>query len=311
MIPPNVHAIFSPRGFGELALVAGVTLLVGCGGGDTPLNNNGNANSVGCPSGYVRVPKGTFILGYDPEELEADGIIYPSHSGPAHAVTLTADFCMSKTEVTVAQYRQCRAAGNCTGESPDLGRNCNFHETDTTRHNHPINCLTYEQAREYCQAQGGDLPTEAQWFRAAQGEDRRYFAWGNSDPDCSHANYDVNEVSGDGDDNGFGCDRTTDPPYTWSVGSAPAGASPYGLLDMTGNVSELVLGCGAPFFEPCDGELGCVDPKPDECDGPYRLALGGNFTNPTGSIYTFLRTAVPMDREIAFGIRCVVIPRNP
>jgi len=294
-------------------LVASLALAAGCGDGDTPVNNNNQTNTSGqCPSGYILVPKGTFTMGIDPEDITGLLIDYPSNSGPAHTVTLTADFCMSKTEITVAEYRQCRSASACMGDGPmtlEQDDRCNFSETNPSRDNHPVNCLTYEQAREYCQALGGDLPTEAQWIRAAQGDDRRHFAWGNSAPDCSHANFDVNDVGSDWEENGYGCAETLNGPFTWTVGNAPAGASPYGLLDMTGNLAEFVLGCGG-IFQPCDGELGCVDPQPPSCDGPYRVALGGCLTNIKDGLYSFYRGGSPDAFRPWVGMRCVQEPAN-
>jgi len=296
-----------------LVLTVGLALAAGCSGGDPPQNNNNvNNTSDRCPAGYLLVPKGTFTMGVDAEDLAGLDITWSPEMGPAHRVTLTADFCMSKTEVTVAEYRQCRSTGACTGEGPwpvEQDDRCNFSETDHSRDSHPVNCLTYEQAREHCQAQGGDLPTEAQWIRAAQGDDRRHFAWGGSEPDCSHANYDANG-SGGTEPNGLGCAETQTPPFTWATGSAPAGASPYGLVDMTGNVAEYVHGCGA-WFQACDGELGCVDPQPTGCDGdPYRLSLGGSASTYRLNLFSFLRGADTYDRSPDVGMRCVQAPKN-
>lgn len=292
-------------------LAAGAMTITGCGDSDPPLNNNNqNTNSDRCPDGYALVPGGTFTMGVDSEELTGlDGVEWSPEMGPAHMITLSSDFCMSKNEVTVAEYRACRSSGSCKGEGPWTSRwiGCNYSDTDQSLDSHPVNCITYEEAQEYCRAQGGDLPTEAQWIRAAQGEDRRYYAWGNSAPDCSHANYDVDGPSVE-EPNGLGCDAETDFPYTWAVGSAPAGASPYGLLDMTGNVDEYVLGCGA-WFEPCDGELGCVDPQPSDCDGnAYHLARGGSALGRPSTLYLFLRSSSPEDRLSSTGMRCVTAP---
>ncbi len=105
---------------------------------------------------------------------------------------------------------------------------------------HPVVWVTREQARAYAAWAGGRLPRDAEWTRAAQGDDGRKYPWGNTPPDATRAN----------------C-RPHGPSDTTPVGRYPAGASPYGLLDMAGNVWEWV--------EP-DGDS----------DRPY-VARGGTF----------------------------------
>jgi len=285
---------------------------VACGGSPgADDNNNQNNGSYRCPSGYLLVPGGTFTMGVDAEDLAGlDGVEWSWYMGPAHKVTLSSDLCMSKTEVTVAEYRACLDTGGCTGEGPypiEHDDRCNYSHTDQSRDSHPVNCVTYEQAQEYCKAQGGDLPTEAQWIRAAQGDDRRPFAWGSASPTCSLANFDVNGP-GSEYENGEGCGASLVTPYTWTVGSAPAGASPYGLLDMTGNVFEYLLGCRTEF-EVCDGDLGCVDPQPASCDGNvFRQMAGASAWNSRYGLYIFDRAKISDDYHAGLGMRCVTTP---
>jgi len=229
-----------------------------------------------------------------------------------YTATLTSDFCMGRTEVTVAAYRQCRSTGACTGEGPwpvEQDDRCNYSDTDQSRDDHPVNCVTYEEAREHCQAQGGDLPTEAQWSRAAQGDDRRVYPWGSCDPSCSRANYDVNGSPGE-EPNGLGCAEAHNGPFTWTVGSAPEGASPYGLLDMAGNVAEYVRGCYG-LRQACEGELGCIDPvtAEAECDGdPSRLVFGSSAESSASNMYLYSRGMFFSDYSSGVGMRCVVAP---
>jgi formylglycine-generating enzyme required for sulfatase activity len=125
-----------------------------------------------------------------------------------------AAFRIGRTEVTNAQYAQCVAAGACTLPS------------DTTRYNnssyanHPVVYVSRAQARTYAAWVGGSLPTEVQWTRACQGDDGRPYPWGSQPPDATRANFNYNV----GD--------------TTPVGSYPVGVSPYGALDMAGNVWE-------------------------------------------------------------------------
>jgi iron(II)-dependent oxidoreductase len=83
-----------------------------------------------------------------------------------------------------------------------------------------MNCVTRDQAAEYCQAQGGRLPTESEWEYAARGTDGRLYPWGNEPPDRTRF------WGGDDDRYCPGCPTI--------VGRFPKGASPFGVLDMIG-----------------------------------------------------------------------------
>ncbi len=309
----NRYSYANPRLTVWVAFVAAL-VCAGCGDDDSAANNNNqNNSSVLCPAGYIYVEGGTFTMGVDEEDIaHLDDADWWPTLGPAHTVTLS-PYCMSKTEISVAEYRSCRQSGQCTGEGPwpiAQDSRCNYSDTDASRDNHPVTCVIFAVAREYCQAQGGDLPSEAQWVRAAQGDDRRYYPWGNSSPTCDLVNFDVNGQEAPEDPpNGYGCAATTEPPYSRPVGSTPAGASPYGILNMGGNVSEFVRDCPAPY-EVCDGELGCVDPVGTGCDeGSPHPVLADGFASFEVS-YIFERGASLSASEYSFavGFRCVHPP---
>jgi hypothetical protein len=97
--------------------------------------------------------------------------------------------------------------------------------SDPAYADHPVTWVTRDMARTYAAWVGGRLPRDAEWTRAAQGDDGRTYPWGNQPPDATRANFNVPQSDA----------RTTTP-----VGRYPAGASPYGLLDMAGNVWEWV-----------------------------------------------------------------------
>jgi formylglycine-generating enzyme required for sulfatase activity len=132
-------------------------------------------------------------------------------------------FGIDRTEVRVDEYAACVLSGACSrpGTRPD----CNW--SDANRGDHPINCVDWEQARNYCAWVGKRLPSEQEWERAARGEDGRVFPWGDEPATCDLA---VIESGAEGRGCGHGS--------TWPVASLESGRSPYGLFDMAGNVVE-------------------------------------------------------------------------
>jgi hypothetical protein len=139
-----------------------------------------------------------------------------------------AGFRIGRTEVTNAQYAQCVAAGACT--VPETYDGC--HYRDAAYAEHPVVCVTRAQAREYAAWAGGRLPTDTEWTRACEGDDGRTYPWGEAAPDERLANFYDPAQDGHTSDNDYG--------DTTAVGSYPAGAGPYGALDMAGNVWEWV-----------------------------------------------------------------------
>jgi formylglycine-generating enzyme required for sulfatase activity len=143
---------------------------------------------------------------------------------PAHRVWLPA-FDMDRHEVTVAQYRVCVEDRSCTAAGADSD-NCNASHSD--RDDHPVNCVTWFDAKSYCAWQQKRLPSEAEWEKAARGTKQAMFPWGAAPATCERAIMSFGS--------GNGCDHGS----TWPVGSRPTGASPYGAEDMAGNVWEWV-----------------------------------------------------------------------
>ena len=171
----------------------------------------------------VYVPAGEFQMGSTEAQYQSlvaacvnSGINRPAcewikHETPAHTVYLDA-FWIDKTQLTNARYNQCVSAGSCKPSR------CN--DTNFSGNLQPVVCVDWSQADAYCKWAGRSLPTEAQWEKAARGPDGRTYPWGNQPPDKNLLNFNDN------------IGKTT------NVGSYPAGASPYGALDMEGNVME-------------------------------------------------------------------------
>lgn len=233
----------------------------------------------GCPQGWVHIPAGDFEMGCNSGELDDTCQL---DEQPRHTVTLSA-YCIQETEVTVGAYRPCKdAAWECTGTPDDTSTSpwCNWSSSAAGREGHPINCISWTYSRQYCQQWlGGDLPTEAEWEKAARGvyPDQRKYPWGGQEPtDCSLCNWDY---SGVGDP--YGCNDVTtgQGPATWEVGylSSGAGDSPYGLKDMAGNVGEWVRDWySSDFYDSCSS--GCTDPLLNTNSAVRRRVLrGGSF----------------------------------
>ncbi|MBK6579847.1 MAG: SUMF1/EgtB/PvdO family nonheme iron enzyme [Sandaracinaceae bacterium] len=182
-------------------------LLLGCGGASQGCSGCGEA----CPEGMVHVPGGSFLMG-EGDPMQAFG------APPAHQETV-GPYCIDRTEVTAGAYHACTdpACG-----AVEIGT-C----ADGVEHpQYPRNCVTWQQADAYCRWRGGRLPTETEWEFAARGADGRLYPWGHDEPDDTRARW----------GGAHGLRRL----YTAPVGSFPAGASPFGVLDMSGNVSEWV-----------------------------------------------------------------------
>jgi formylglycine-generating enzyme required for sulfatase activity len=188
----------------------------------------------------VYVPAGEFIMGSN------EGY---SDEKPAHTVYLDA-FYIDKYEVTNAQYRKCAEAGACS--QPHDAEYYN----DPNYAGHPMVYVDWSQADAYCRWAGKRLPTEAEWEKAARGTDGRTYPWGEG-IDCDHAQY--GECGG----------------QTVPVGSKPQGTSPYGALDMAGNVWEWVADWYGEDYYSQSPERN--PPGPDS--GWSRVLRGGSWDN--------------------------------
>jgi formylglycine-generating enzyme required for sulfatase activity len=164
----------------------------------------------GMPQVYI--PAGTFRMGGMDARRAPDEV-------PVHDVTLNA-YWMDQLEVTNAMYALCVQAGVCEPpQSFESQRRFDYYENLEFK-DYPVVNVTWGQAKTYCEWADRRLPTEAEWERAARGDDLRTFPWGEDEPDWRFANF--NFIVKD----------------TSRVGSYAMGASPFGVLDMAGNVAE-------------------------------------------------------------------------
>jgi len=137
-----------------------------------------------------------------------------------------APFRIEATEVTLEAYERCVIAAGCT-EPHDDWEACNWSRRKELER-HPVNCIDWYQATAYCTWSGRRLPTEAEWEAAARGSDDRIYPWGNDGP--------AKQLCWEGNPEYVGMEPTC------PVGSYPAGASPFGVLDMAGSVWEWTSG---------------------------------------------------------------------
>lgn len=135
------------------------------------------------------------------------------------------DNFMDILEVSVRQYQDCVNDGACNPAGRALGCNVINPGSDT----HPINCVDWSDAQNYCDWVDKTLPTSWQWQWAAVGRsENRTYPWGEQAPSCGRVLFAEKGA-------GSGCD---DIIGTWPVGSKPAGASRDGVLNMGGNIAE-------------------------------------------------------------------------
>jgi formylglycine-generating enzyme required for sulfatase activity len=237
------------------------------------------------PPEMVRIPAGPFRMGSD------DG---PADERPAHVVSLAA-FSIDRLPVTNAHFAVfLDAAGtrNAAGERlyDEDDSDARIHprdgkwSADPGFENHPVLEVSWVGARDYCASLGKRLPTEAEWEKAARGTDGRRYPWGNEAPEAKRARF----AAGWSD--------------TSPVGLYPAGASPYGVLDLAGNGWEWVASAYRPY--PYRVDDGREDPRP----GPVRGTRGGGQDSPASEITTTQRgrtlSRSPAGGHHNIGFRC-------
>ena len=259
------------------------------------------AAAAGCPSDMVHVTGGTFSMGSPAGVGDED-------EHPQHPVTLT-EYCIDKTEVTVAAYTQCVGSGKCTAalepakEGVDsLYSVCNGKRAD--RQDHPVNCVDWNQATAYCTWAKKRLPSEAEWEYAARGGEGRTYPWGNEAPSAKRLNACGSECRAFGKRLGLEWKVMYEDRDLWEatapVGSFPSGASPFGALDMAGNVWEWTADWYGAYTA-----VASANPHGPK-DGTVRVIRGGGWGSSGASgVRGASRSRIePALRLSGLGLRC-------
>lgn len=223
----------------------------------------------------VFVPAGDFLMGSTGSDSAAE-----RNEKPQRPVNLDA-FWIDQHEVTNAQYARCVSAGSCQSPSSTASDSRDFYYGNSEFDNYPVLWVSWQDAQNYCAWASKQLPTEAQWEKAARGTDGRIYPWGNEfDAGLLNVNSEMKD--------------------TLPVGRYPEGASPYGAVDMAGNVFEWV----ADWF---DSEYYAKSPlaNPQGPDsGEVRVLRGGAWRN-QGDVRTAHRTGEAADySNFYIGFRC-------
>jgi formylglycine-generating enzyme required for sulfatase activity len=228
------------------------------------------------------VPQGAFGMGAIFAWVSED------YERPRHVVYLDA-FWLDQTEVTNAEYALCVAASKCQPPARGASNTRPTYYSDPAYAAFPVIGVSANAAANYCAWAGKRLPYEAEWEKAAAGLDNRVYPWGLSDPTCLLAN-------------AGGCQEDTS-----TVGSYPAGASPYGVLDMAGNVREWVR----DFFSLDYYQYSPEDNPQGPLTGSAIVTRGGSFADPFTRLLIYNRDhEKPTVTRDDLGFRCAATAKE-
>lgn len=230
------------------------------------------ANSPTDGMALLYVPAGEFKMGTD-DHLNEE---------PLHSVYLDA-YWMDETEVTNRMYAQCVEDGHCQPPRRTNSYGRKEYYGNPEYDNYPVIYVTWDDADLYCEWAGRYLPTEAQWEKAARGTDGRTYPWGNDQASDRLLNFglDVRDTS--------------------EVGSFGMGASPYGIQDLAGNVSEWV----ADWYDSIYYSVAPASNPLGPPSGTDRVVRGGSWLNNEFFVRSALRLFYKPDSAfLNLGFRC-------
>ncbi|MBF0282821.1 MAG: SUMF1/EgtB/PvdO family nonheme iron enzyme [Zetaproteobacteria bacterium] len=230
----------------------------------------------------IDIPASTFVMGSDVASTNVQ-------NKPAHKVKLPA-YKIAKYPVTQAQYARFVAAENYR---PPL--NWEDGKLPVAMEEHPVTMVSWYNARDYCAWVGQRLPSEAEWEHAARGDDERRWPWGSGmDSGRLNTYYQVR--------------------HTTPVTAYPNGASPYGVMDMAGNVQEWIADVFSAYpgskavdavftAKVVDENYKTVTEDVERVE--FRVMRGGSWKSDPFSTTTYHRNySLPNYASDFFGFRC-------
>lgn len=253
----------------------------------------------------VCIPGGAFWMGDPRLHLDSAAEL----EGSEERLVVLGPFFLDAHEVTVAQYRASGLAdllpdGTSTNPREAEGGidNCTYTSEPGSFEDHPVNCLSWTKAAEYCETMGKSLPSEAQFEFAASGRRTLAFVWGSDEPRCDEAVYGRTE--------GSACEHV--PAGTAPIGSGLRDrlAIDQGIVDLAGNVREWTADRWNSIDEACWQDSLLFDPV---CDEPSptianaRVTRGGDWESDTLSLRAALRTYIGNEQfavSARIGFRC-------
>jgi iron(II)-dependent oxidoreductase len=218
----------------------------------------------------VEIPSGPFVMGQDDGDRE---------DRPAHEVDLPA-YEIDKFEVTNADFAAFVDATGYQSDGEKIGKLYWLDSFKEGKESHPVVRVTWNDAVAYCEWVGKRLPTEAEWEKAARGTESLRFPWGNEwDPGKANV-------------------KETGLRSTAVVGSFGAGASPFGVEDMAGNVWEWT----GDWYEAYPGNSAGDRYYGEQC----RVTRGGGWFDDEPQVTTFNRNCGVPDKTLNddLGFRC-------
>lgn len=224
----------------------------------------------------ITLPGGSFIMGHKSGNVDEQ---------PPRKINVT-PFSIGRTEVTEAQYLSCVKKGICTSPHYDdttcrVWNGTRFKKVNVPASarnpDYPVVCVTWQQARHYCRAQGLSLPSEAQWEYAARAGATTRYPWGDQKPTTQKCVI----------------QRTTGPK---KVGSCSPNT--WGVVDMIGNAWEWV----SDFYDRSAYQVELSGPSA----GFYRVIRGGGWYSGSDQAHVANRQWFsPGFAEVSIGFRCV------
>ncbi|MBA4384625.1 MAG: formylglycine-generating enzyme family protein [Anaerolinea sp.] len=229
----------------------------------------------------VFVPNGEFLMGSVNGEGDSD-------EEPQHSVFLDS-YWIDQFEITNAMYANCVNAGVCSLPVSLASYSISHYFGNPEYEDFPVVNVTWYQARKYCQWVERSLPSEAQWEKAARGNNGAKYPWGNTDPNEKLANY--SEIKND----------------LSRVGCFPQGASPYGAMDMAGNAAEWVEDFYGEYPTTTYTFANPLGPE----TGSYRILRGGSWIIGPYLIRSSERFwASPFYADYDSGFRCALAQQS-